>query len=70
MEGEQQLTSAGVLRVLGDLNLLDLFPQRCTIADTILTGDMNLLPYNTRAAVSSGHPAKNQHIEGNHHPQA
>jgi hypothetical protein len=29
--------------VLGHLNLLDLFPERCTIADTVLTGDVNLL---------------------------
>jgi len=38
----EKLTSAGVLGVLGHLDLLDLFPQRCTIAHTVLTGDMNL----------------------------
>ena len=44
MRGGKGRTSAGVLGVLGNLNLLDLFPQRCTISNTILTGDMNLFP--------------------------
>ena len=38
----QKLTAAGVLGVLGHLDLLDLFPQRSTIAHTVLTGDVNL----------------------------
>lgn len=42
LDGILSAESAGVLGVLGDLNLLDLFPQRCTIAHTVLTSDVNL----------------------------
>jgi len=42
LHGVLSAESAGVLGVLGDLDLLDLFPQRSTIAHTVLTGDMNL----------------------------
>lgn len=43
LDGDLSAEGAGVLGVLGDFHLLDLFSERGTVSSTVLAGNTDLL---------------------------